>query len=313
MWSSKNEAPHLQDLRQETLRLLLLRLTGGTRLPGGVPPQSPGCFRCPRERAATVMLPFGNQRWCRGRDSYKPPREPIPTREYEIAEIPGDRAAKAFIEQHHYAGTYPAARFRYGLYHRGALVGVAVFSHPSNDLVLTSVFPGDPLDSVELGRFVLLDSVPGNGETWFLARTFERLRRIGIRGVVSFSDPIPRKAADGRVIFAGHLGTIYQAHNAAYLGRSRPSTLRLLPDGSVLSNRALQKLRGGERGWRYVVATLVRSGATPPQNGESLSDWMDLWLLRLTRTLRHRGNHKYAWTLAGRNALTSLAYPKGIG
>jgi hypothetical protein len=179
---------------------------------------------------------------------------------------------------------------------------------------------GRPLDAVcrspKRARSAGQANLPGAGgaaRARFLARTFERLRRIGIRGVVSFSDPVPRRADDGRVIFAGHLGTIYQAHNAAYLGRSRPSTLRLLPDGSVLANRALQKLRGGERGWRYVVATLVRFGATPPQKGESLLDWMDLWLLRLTRTLRHRGNHKYAWTLARRNALTGLAYPKGIG
>jgi hypothetical protein len=141
----------------------------------------------------------------------------------------------------------------------------------------------------------------------------KRLRRAGLRGVVSFSDPVPRRAADGRLVFPGHLGTIYQAHNAAYLGRSRPSTLRLLPDGAVLSNRALQKLRSTDRGWRYVVASLVRFGAVPPQDGENLPVWMDRWLPRLTRTLRHRGNHKYAWTLAGRNALVSLGYPKGIG
>jgi hypothetical protein len=260
-----------------------------------------------------MMLPFGNQRWRDGRHFYKPPEEPIPTRQYEVAEISRDRETKAFVLAHHYAATYPAARFRYGLYHRGNLVGVAVFSHPTNDLVLTSVFPGDSLDSVELGRFVLLDSVPGNGETWFLARTFEGLRRAGLRGVVSFSDPVPRKATDGRLVFPGHLGTIYQAHNAAYLGRSRPSTLRLLPDGTVLSNRALQKLRSSDRGWRYVAASLVRFGAALPQDGENLSTWMDHWLPRLTRTLRHQGNHKYAWNLRGQNVLVSLGYPKGIG
>jgi hypothetical protein len=260
-----------------------------------------------------MMLPFGNQRWSHGRASYKPPQQPIPIREYEVAEIPGDRTARAFIAQHHYLGTYPAARFRYGLYHRGSLVGVAVFSHPCNDLVLTSVFPGNPLHSVELGRFVLLDSVPGNGETWFLARTFELLRRIGIRGVVSFSDPVPRRALDGRVVFPGHLGTIYQAHNATYLGRSRPTTLRLLPDGTVLSNRALQKLRGEEKGWHYVCAKLVQFGAMPPRTDERLTDWIYTWLPRLTRTLRHRGNHKYAWALTGRNALPEFPYPKGMG
>jgi hypothetical protein len=259
------------------------------------------------------MLPFGNQRWRGGRDSYKPPEQPILTRQYDVAEITGDRLPRAFIEEHHYSGSYPAARFRYGLYHRGALVGVAVYSHPANDLVLTSVFPGNPLDSVELGRFVLLDSVPGNGETWFLARTFDRLRRNGIRGVVSFSDPMPRRAADGRLVFAGHLGTIYQAHNAAYLGRSRPNTLRLLPDGSLLSNRALQKLRSRERGWRYATGLLVKAGATPPHENESLTEWMNLWLPRLSRTFRHRGNHKYAWTLAGKTQIVGLTYPKGIG
>ena len=78
---------------------------------------------------------------------------------------------------HHYSLSYPSARVRFGLFTRGCLVGVAVFSHPCNDRVLTSVFPLSPLESVELGRFVLLDSVPANGESWFLARTFECLAR----------------------------------------------------------------------------------------------------------------------------------------
>jgi hypothetical protein len=258
-----------------------------------------------------MMLPFGNQRWGAGRDSYRPPAEPIRTREFDVEEIPRDREARAFVEAHHYAGTYPAARFRFGLYHRGDLAGVAVFSHPCNDRTLTNVFPGDSRSAVELGRFVLLDSVPGNGETWFLARTFERLRGAGIRGVVSFSDPMPRRAADGRLVFPGHLGTIYQAHNGAYLGRSRPATIRLLPDGSVLSNRAQQKLRARETGWRYVAGLLVAAGATAPEDGEDLGTWMNGWLPRLTRAVRHRGNHKYAWTLAGRR-LSGLPYPKGV-
>jgi hypothetical protein len=67
----------------------------------------------------TAMLPFGNQRWRGRRDLYRPPHEPIPTHEYEIAEMPTDREARTFIETHHYSGTYPAARLRYGLYHHG--------------------------------------------------------------------------------------------------------------------------------------------------------------------------------------------------
>jgi hypothetical protein len=44
----------------------------------------------------------------------------------------------------------------------------------------------------------------------------------GVRGVVSFSDPVPRRTAAGDLVFPGHIGTIYQASNAGYLGRTTP-------------------------------------------------------------------------------------------
>jgi hypothetical protein len=81
-----------------------------------------------------------NQRWCGGRASYRPPSETIRPSDYEVAEIADDTTARDFITTHHYSGTYPAARFRVGLYRRGGLVGVAVFSHPCCDAVLTNVF-----------------------------------------------------------------------------------------------------------------------------------------------------------------------------
>ena len=101
-----------------------------------------------------------SQRWRSRRSSFRPPGEVIDSRHYEVALLAGDAAAKAFIIEHHYSGTYPAARFRFGLFRAGVLQGVAVFSHPCNDAVLTSVFPGVATDSVELGRLVLLDQVP---------------------------------------------------------------------------------------------------------------------------------------------------------
>lgn len=246
---------------------------------------------------------IGNQRWRQHRASYRPPEEPICTRLHEVEPIEDDATARDFVEGHHYSGTYPAARFRYGLYRRGQLAGVAVFSHPCSDKVLTNVFPVAPRRSVELGRFVLLDEVEGNGETWFLARAFELLRRVrlpdGARlaGVVSFSDPVPRATAAGALVFPGHLGTIYQAHNGRYLGRGTPRTLRLLPDGTVLSARATQKIRKLERGWRYAADQLERAGAAPLDLTDP-AGWLRTWLPRLTRTLRHPGNHRYAWPLA---------------
>ena len=249
-----------------------------------------------------------NQRWRDRRSSYRPASEPIQTRAYEVAPMVGDAAAKAFVEQHHYAHSYPAARFRFGLYRRAALAGVAVFSHPCNDAVLTNVFPVAATDAVELGRFVLLDDVPGNGESWFLARCFEQLR-ADVAGVVSFSDPVPRTTVAGATIMPGHVGTIYQATNGVYLGRGTVRTLRLLPDGTTLSDRAIQKIRRRERGWRYSAAKLEQFGAAPIGDGDPFA-WLALWLPTLTRKVRHPGNHRYAWALDRR--LRPHLKPAGI-
>lgn len=250
------------------------------------------------------------QRWRDRRDSYRPAGETIATARFEVAPIESDREARAFVERHHYSASYPAARERVGLYRGGALVGVAVFSVPAQPRSLDVLrVPADL--AVDLGRFVLLDDVPANGETWFLGRAFELLRRDGYAGVVSFSDPAPRTRADGRVVFAGHVGTIYQAHNATYVGRSRAEIRRLLPDGTLLHGRAVAKLRRKDCGWRYVASLLERHGAEPLDG--DVDAWLARWLPRLTRPLRHPGNHKYAWRLdrRGRVALpASLPYPK---
>ncbi len=250
------------------------------------------------------------QRWHTKRDSYRPAGEPIQTARYEVHAFRSDSEARAFVETHHYSGTYPAARFRFGLYHGPFLVGVAVFSHPCNDATLTNVFGGSARDSVELGRFVLLDSVPANGETWFLGKCFEQLRGH-VSGVLSFSDPVPRSSSEGKRVFPGHVGTIYQAHNAVYLGRGTARRLKLLPDGLVLNERALSKIRKRERGWEYAVEQLQRHGADAP--GQDLLGWLAEWLPRLTRPLVHPGNHKYGWQLFARRRWslpTSLPYPK---
>jgi hypothetical protein len=254
------------------------------------------------------------QRWAEGRASYRPLGEVIRTAEYDVAEIHDDTTARNFVLTHHYAGTYPAARFRVGLYRRGSLVGVAVFSHPCSDKVLTNVFPGKATDSVELGRFVLLDSCEANAETFMLGCAFDILRAHKIVGVVSFSDPMPRRTVAGDLVFRGHYGTIYQAHNGRFLGRATARTLRLLPDGRVFSDRAAQKIRKGESGWHYAAAQLESWGASPaPDNPEDRREWFAQALTRFTRTIQHRGNFKYAWPLQKhmrRFLPPSLPYPK---
>lgn len=238
------------------------------------------------------MIVSSTQRWRDRCDRYRPARETITPRDYEVAPIVDDSTAKRFVVAHHYSGSYPAARYRFGLFDRSGLVGVAVFSHPVSPATL-ELAPG--AERVELGRLVLLDTVPANGESWFVARCFELLRGAGVDGVVSFSDPMPRRTAAGAVAFGGHVGTIYQALNATYLGQATPRTIRLLPDGAVMSARAIQKIRAGERGARYALRHLLEAGAEPPDG--DIRAWLRRELPRVTRAVRHPGNHRYVWAL----------------
>lgn len=240
------------------------------------------------------------QRWVRRCARFVPPAVHFDRRHYEVAEIADDTTPSAFIEEHHYSGSYPNAWQRFGLYTRGALVGCAVFSVPVN---LWSLQPFPRNASAELGRFVLLDEVPFDAETFFLKVCADALRRIGLAGFVMFSDPHPRTNAAGETVFPGHVGTIYQAFSAVFLGCQRSEKEFLLPDGTTLARRALSKVRAraegdtGERsrGWRYVVADLVAAGAPPP-NGD-LGSWLDLALAQVTRVVKNPGKYKYAFAL----------------
>jgi hypothetical protein len=257
------------------------------------------------------------QRWRSRRTSYRPARELFDPDCFEVAPILTDTEAKHFVCEHHYSGSYPAARYRFGLWRGGEgieLAGVAVFSVPVRREVTTSVLPGEAAEHVELGRLVLLDNVLANAESWFVAQCFRRLRAEGIVGVVSFSDPMARPALDGSIVMPGHVGTVYQALSAVYVGQSRRDTMRLLPDGSVLSSRALAKIRKGSQGHRYAEQLLVRHGATP-RRGLDPDTWLREWLPRLCRTVRHPGNYKYCWALdrrARRHLPESRPYPKVV-
>lgn len=260
---------------------------------------------------------LGCQRWREHQPTYRRPDEQVRRNWYEVEPIE-ERVAKAFVCTHHYSRSYPAGRFPFGLFRGGNLVGVAVYSQPQNNATITGTFAGvQHTDGVDLGRFVLLDSEPGNAETVFLARTHALLRAAGLRGATSFSDPMPRTTLDGRVIHPGHVGTIYQAANAIYLGRRRPELLWLLPDGTAFARRSLTKILGAETGWRGAVARLEVLGAPPLEvDADPMArlHWMQTTQHDLLRPLRHPGNHKYAWRFNRRVQVLcptpALSYPK---
>lgn len=273
-----------------------------------VPEVSPSSDWCQRWRD-------GKARWRHRSDGG------FDARSYDVAAL-DDRTAKGYVERHHYSHTYVASRLRYGLWeHGGALVGVAVLSVAVQAAVLTRPFPEliPYVESLELGRFVLADLVPGNGESWFLARIFRLAAQEGIRGVVSFSDPVARCDAQGRRTFPGHVGVIYQAAGALYSGRGTPRTLLLLPDGRVLNARSLAKLRALDSGHAYVEEVL-RSFGAPPRRGADPSLWLpDALRAANVRRVRHPGNHRYLFRLGDRRSrravqvsFSSQPYPKHV-
>lgn len=242
------------------------------------------------------------QRWRSRRASYRPAGEPIDPTRYGVEPLP-EQAARAFVMEHHYSGSYPAARFRAGLYRTtrsgaAALVGAAVFSVPAQPAAIPRWTGAPAAEGVELGRFVLLDEEPANAETWFLARAFRLMRDAlaGVRAVLSYSDPVARLAADGRVVMPGHRGTIYRAFNGRLVGRSSPRALLLAPDGRAVSPRSLSKIRLGERGAGYAERQIAEMGAPSRQAGESGESYVRrVEACGAFRKIRHAGNLAYVW------------------
>jgi hypothetical protein len=261
------------------------------------------------------------QRWNSGRARYRPAGEIFDASRASVQTI-DEASAKAFTIQHHYAHSFPAARYRAGLFVRDRflreqLAGVAVFSVPMSQGVIPHHFLGlEPNRGTELGRLVLLDSIPANGESWFVARAFKLLKeRLPlIDGVLSYSDPVERVDAAGNVVKRGHIGTVYQALNAAYLGRARSRTMILSNDGRVFSARALSKLRNEESGAGYAYEQLRALGAPNRRPFEDPKTYADRALTEGGfRKVRHPGNHTYAWWLGDRRrrpAWQQASYPK---
>lgn len=287
------------------------------------------------------------QRWAESRHSWRHVSEGgFDATQFDVRPIP-EALARSIVTRHHYAGTLPATRLSWGLLTRDdrliddstplsddlGLVGVACLSVPMTASVLTNVFSQlEPFtESLELGRLVLTDPVPANAESWFLTRVWRQAAAAGLRGIVSFADPLPRQRVishtlpDGtatevvETISPGHIGACYQGAGAIACGRSTARTLIYLPrHGTVLSERTLSKIRLQESGSAAAERHLVTLGATPRRSSQDPRTWLrsaldDIDAIRL----RHPGNFRYAWPIGTRRqrrrstiAITSTPRPK---
>jgi len=262
-------------------------------------------------------------RWRLGRNHWRHDRdEGFRPADYAVDGVP-DRLARAFVQSEHYSGTYPFAQERIGLFRGQELVGVAIFSTPINGNALPLYAGTEAKAGLELGRFVLLDQVPYNGESYFLAAAMRLLRqaRPELASVLAYSDPMPRMARDGSVVMPGHIGIAYQATNGRYVGRAASKSLYLTAGGQALSSRALSKIRLQEHGAGSAEKRLVHLGAPARQFGEDPRVWVERALNSgAFRQVRHPGNHVYVWSLersslkAGQSRRPAPArpYPKSL-
>ena len=243
---------------------------------------------------------FGyDKRWSGRQERWVTPEDHFRPAGYSVDVVP-ERLARVFVTREHYSGTFPAARLSIGLWGPGpALVGVAVFSVPMSQSVLRRWTGAAHAEAVELGRFVCAQSVKFNGETWLLKRAFAAAKREKhIRAVLSFADPLERRTTGGLLTKGAHHGTIYMAKGALLAGRSDQRTVILAPDGSVVNERMLSKIRQEDQGLDYAVKRLREIGAPRRQPGEK---W-DAWLRRVLqppmfRRIRHPGNYAYVFGL----------------
>jgi len=121
----------------------------------------------------------------------------------------GWRLAEGFLQQHHYLGTLPVGTVVFGWFD-GGLKGVAAFGTPSSPSSAKTIFGIEHDESVwELRRFALIQPSVPNLASKFLASACKELRTYNsaIRVVISYAD-------EG----AGHIGRIYQAIGARYVG-----------------------------------------------------------------------------------------------
>jgi hypothetical protein len=126
-----------------------------------------------------------------------------------------------FARRYHYTGFEGSALWRWGLWNNAVLHGVVAYNLPTRS-VCESVFGPDHFDKVwHMGRLVLSEDSPRNSESRLIGLSLKEIEktRPGIWAVLTYADPS-----------VGHIGTVYQATNAIYTGRSDASSVRYYID-----------------------------------------------------------------------------------
>lgn len=120
--------------------------------------------------------------------------------------------ASRFVVKHHYKHKAGASGFQYGAYFDGKLVGVICFGKLASNTATYGVCGREKAKDVwELNRLVMLDEIPKNSESRFIAWCLRQLPKGTI--VVSYADTEQN-----------HKGVVYKATNWVYTGLTKERT-----------------------------------------------------------------------------------------
>lgn len=159
------------------------------------------------------------------------------------------KTAKEYIMKNHYShGCMNCPSPCYGLFDNDTLIGVLMFATPCSENVRSSVFGSEYKDWViELHRLHILDVTPRNTESWFITKCLNMLKqdKPRIKAVISFSDTTQ-----------GHSGTIYQASNFYFIGKTSQCNFYEDSNGRLRHPRQngvnISKEEALKRGWKVV-------------------------------------------------------------
>ena len=145
---------------------------------------------------------------------------------YTIKEI-NKKLANDIQIKYHYLATKASCTYSYGLFSGEEIIGVILYGNPTAPTTIKICGEKHKKDVIEITRLWIKDDTPKNTESFFIGNT---LKLVDKPIIVAFADPE-----------AGHIGTVYQAANFVYTGRSDRGGRVIAIRGNKIHNKTLWK------------------------------------------------------------------------
>ena len=161
-------------------------------------------------------------------------------KEYDVR-IVHRKDIRDFIEEHHYSHNINGliSDYCFGMYDKednmvGAMIyGRMAMANQWRKYAVNEHSTGTSV--IELRRLVLIDDTPKNSESYFIAKSLKWLKKhTDVEVIVSYADPN-----------YGHVGTVYQASNFVYLGKTSPGRV-IMYKGKKYHDKAIRTKHKGE-------------------------------------------------------------------